>query len=287
MQRIAPSRFGKLSKLMVPLLILFSALFFVQIQTQHTRALLKIGSPPSEQGALVNNAPPAVAAKVNPSIDILNLASQPQRIPILMYHKTPADLPTQLDALMAKGYTSVSMLQLADYFDGMVNLPAKPVVITFDDGYGDQLQAYEMLRSRNMKATFYLITGGPGSQYCIGITRTNTSCGDDYLNLEQVKMLAKSGLIEIGAHTTNHADLASLSPNEQTSEMLENKKYLEKELNTKITTLAYPYGSFDSSVAQLAQQVGFRTAVTTIGGYLQSSNNRFTLLRVRDATLLP
>jgi hypothetical protein len=80
MQRITPSRFGKLSKLVVPLLILFSALFFVQIQTQNTRAFLKIGSPPTEQGTLVNNAPPTVAAKANPSIDILNLASQPQPI---------------------------------------------------------------------------------------------------------------------------------------------------------------------------------------------------------------
>lgn len=287
MQRITPSRFGILNKFLLPLLILISVLFFVQLQSQHTRAYLKIGTPPSGQSVLANNAPPAVAAKANPSPDILNLAAQPQPIPILMYHKTPADLPAQLEALIAKGYTSVSMLQLADFFDGLSSLPAKPVVITFDDGYGNQLQAYEMLRARNMKATFYLITGGPGSQYCIGITRTNTTCGDDYLKLEQVRMLSQSGLIEIGAHTTNHADLTSLSPDEQTSEMVENKKYLEKELNIAITTLAYPYGKFDGTTVSLAQQAGFRTAVTTIGGEMQSSNNRFTLLRVRDATLLP
>ncbi len=288
MQRITPSRLGILNKFLWPLLILISVIFLVQLESRPSQAYLDIGAKPQDQTqSAYSTPPPALTPKPNPSIDIINLAAQPQPIPILMYHKTPADLAVQLDALVSKQYTSVSMSQLADYFDGLAILPAKPVVITFDDGYADQMQAYEMLRARNMKATFYLITGGAGSQYCIGITRTNTACGDDYLNIEQARMLAQSGLVEIGAHTTNHADLTSLSPDEQNSEMLENKKYLEKELNITITSLAYPYGKFDGTTVGLTQQAGFKTAVTTISGEMQSSNNRFTLLRVRDATLLP
>ncbi|MEI6170019.1 MAG: hypothetical protein WCP56_03405, partial [Candidatus Saccharibacteria bacterium] len=52
------------------------------------------------------------------------------QLPILLYHKTPGNFAAQLDALLAKGYTTISMAQLENYFDGLGQLPAKPVVIT-------------------------------------------------------------------------------------------------------------------------------------------------------------
>jgi len=217
----------------------------------------------------------------------LALAVTSRAIPILMYHKTGSEFTAQLDALIDKDYTTITMSELADYFDGTATLPVKPVIITFDDGFSEQMQAFEMLKQRNMKATFYVIIGGEKSNWCIGIMRHNFSCGDDYLNWQQMHQLKDSRLIEIAAHTVNHAELSKLSEVEQGHEIQASKKALEDELHIPITSIAYPYGMFDSTTISEVQKAGFRTAVTTIGGVEQSSHNRFTLLRVRNALLLP
>lgn len=213
--------------------------------------------------------------------------TQPQQIPILMYHKTPGDFAAQLDALKTKGYTTITMAELADFFDGIGTLPSKPAVITFDDGFADQMQAFELLKQYGMKATYYLIIGGEKSQWCIGILRHNQACGDSYLNWQQVHRLKDSGIIEIGAHTVDHADLPGLSAEEQNFEISSSKTVLERELGLPITTLAYPYGKFNEELVAKTRQAGFRTAVTTIDGTTQSAANRHTLNRVRNALLLP
>lgn len=218
----------------------------------------------------------------------LTASSQtPVEVPILMYHKTPSDFSVQLDSLQSKGYNTITMAQLANFFDGIVELPPKPVVITFDDGFADQMDAFTLLRQRNMKATFYLIPGGARSGWCIGVMRHNLNCGDSYLNWSQVHLLQESGLIEIGAHTLDHSDLPTLSQDEQIEQITSSRRILEKELQVPVTTFAYPYGKFNETTVALTKQVGFRTAVSTVGGITQSSNNRFSLLRVRDALILP
>lgn len=288
MYRISPGKFNISKKYLLPFLWLISVIFLVQVSGHQAKADYNPVSEIRSSKELVakTNSPVAQIAK-QPSIDMVNLAAQPRAIPILMYHKTPDDFEAQLAALQAKGYTTISMAMLADYFDGLEELPLKPAVITFDDGFGDQMQAVEMLRAHNMKATFYMIIGGANSQGCIGITRSNLSCGDSYLNWSQVREIASSDLIEIGAHTINHADLPSLTREEQLAEIAGSKKVLEDELRKPISTLAYPYGKFNATTIELASQAGFRTAVTTVAGELQSSANRLTLMRVRNALLLP
>ena len=169
------------------------------------------------------------------------------QVPILLYHKTPGNFAAQLDALVAKGYTTISMAQLENYFDGLGQLPAKPVVITFDDGFSDQSAAFSLLLQKNMKATFYIVVGGEKSGWCIGAMRRPQNCGDSYLDWAQIREMTKTGLIEIGAHTINHANLASLSPADQTKEILDSKTIIENELGVKITTFAYPYGRYNQA----------------------------------------
>ena len=209
------------------------------------------------------------------------------QVPILLYHKTPGNFAAQLDALAAKGYTTISMAQLENYFDGLGQLPAKPVVITFDDGFSDQSAAFSLLLQKNMKATFYIVVGGEKSGWCIGAMRRPQNCGDSYLDWAQIREMTKSGLIEIGAHTINHANLASLSPADQTKEILDSKTIIENELGVKITTFAYPYGRYSQATIDIALKAGFKSAVTTVSGMSQSSANRLTLTRVRDVLLLP
>ncbi len=215
------------------------------------------------------------------------LANYSTKVPILMYHYTPANFEAQLQHLQSHGYTAISMGQLSNFLYTGGPLPTKPVVITFDDGFEDQLHSFELLKKYQMKATFYIILGGEDSNHCIGLTRTNLACGDSYLNWSQVKQLEDSGLIEIGAHTLNHADLPILNEQKQWQEITESKKRLEDMYNITVSTFAYPYGRYDQTTINLVKKAGFFTAVTTQSETVQTSLGRYTLPRVRDALLLP
>jgi peptidoglycan/xylan/chitin deacetylase (PgdA/CDA1 family) len=213
-------------------------------------------------------------------------------LPILMYHYPPPNFEEQLVHLEQTGYAVIDLDEaLAGLRGGP--LPPKPVVITFDDGFSAQMQAYEVLKRHNMKATFYIIDGGAASSWCIGASRRYGDplqppggCGDAYLNWEQVRLLDNSGLITIGGHTVNHRNLAMLSEADQRFEIAAGKEELERQLGHGIRHLAYPYGAYNEISSVIAREAGYLTAVTTIPGNVQPGASAFALRRVRDAMVL-
>jgi peptidoglycan/xylan/chitin deacetylase (PgdA/CDA1 family) len=207
-------------------------------------------------------------------------------LPILVYHKTPENFEQILQHLVERGYQTVSMRQLANHLEYGVGLPQKPVVISFDDGFSDQLKAFDLLKKYNMKATFYVVVGGEKSNWCIGMERKNINCGDDYMTIDQIKMLDRSGVIEIGAHTIDHLNLSSNRLDVQSFEISESKRVLEHILSHPVDTFAYPYGAYNAQTVELVRQAGFSSAVTTHGGTLQTLEGILTLKRIRNALLL-
>ena len=104
----------------------------------------------------------------------------PDGIPVLEYHEVaesvdedayaynvpPEDFRQQLDYLQQQGYTTISMLDFMKAKRGKMELPAKPIILTFDDGYEDNYtEMLPILEEYGMKATVYVITnqiGQPG-----------------------------------------------------------------------------------------------------------------------------
>jgi len=215
----------------------------------------------------------------------------PGQIPILIYHKPPADLEAQLQVLKAKGYTTVRMAQVAAHLrNGGIDAgwPAKPVAITFDDGFSQQMSAFALLQKYHMSATFYLIVGHPTPGFCLGLSQDKTApCADSYLTWDQAKTLVDSGLIEIGDHTMDHLDLSKQTADIQSYQILEAKGELESRLGVTITSFAYPYGSYNATTISILAANGFTNAVTTNQTMSQSLEGIFTLGRVRNTYLLP
>lgn len=78
------------------------------------------------------------------------------------------------------------------------------------------------------------------------------------LSPTDLKNLCKSPLIKIGSHAYYHLKLAELNNlNLVENELLNSKILLEKTLNTKIDTIAYPYGSYNSKIKDLAEKCGY------------------------------
>lgn len=214
-------------------------------------------------------------------------------MPILIYHYTPPNFDQQLTHLEQTGYTVISLDQAVAGLSGGP-LPAKPVVITFDDGFADQMTAFAILQTHRMKATFYIINGGDASQWCIGSGRHYNDpvqppggCGDAYLSWDQVRLLDQSGLITIGGHTLDHENLTTLSPEEQQRQIGESKVGIERELGHPIKHFAYPYGAYNQTSIDVARAAGYVSAVTTEPGLYQAPGMEFALRRERDALTLP
>jgi len=123
---------------------------------------------------------------------------------------------------------------------------------------------------------------------------TATVVGSDHgyqiasrLDVDQLRTLAASPKISIGAHTRTHPWLASLSPAEQRAEIEAGRDTLCDVLGTDITTFAYPYGqaaSFSADTPSIVAAAGFESAWTTERGPIPEHANRFVLPRCSVGT---
>jgi len=212
------------------------------------------------------------------------LPSRTIDLPILMYHRvadvspslpavtrtltvSPEDFAGQMEWLRSHGYHAVSQLQVYRGLEEGRPLPARPVMITFDDGYRDVLwHAAPVLHRLHMPATEYVITG-------------RVSNGDpSFLTWPELGRLEKLG-VTIGSHTVNHRDLALMAPSDALAELRDSRRALEQHLGHPVQWFAYPFGSENATVVQLAERVGYVLAVTTNGGTSQSGSQPLLLHR--------
>jgi hypothetical protein len=237
---------------------------------------------PIGKRAEISLSPPVVVAQAAPisTKKIFN-------IPALLYHKTPDNFEEQLLVLRDRGYTTITMSELNDIIRGKTAGPAKPVAITFDDGFSDQLRALELLKKYNMKATFYIIVGGDLSNWCIGVERNNLSCGDSYMNWQEIINLQRSGLVEIGSHTINHLSLPNQTLAVQRDEIIKSKKILEDKLGVSVTSFAYPYGNYNDSLVNIVKEAGYTNATSTVANSTMSVDLIYILPRLRSTLKLP
>ena len=90
-----------------------------------------------------------------------------------------------------------------------------------------------------------------------------------YMTTAQVRQMEANGMV-IGAHTVHHVNLASLTFTAARAEIDNGKAALEAILGHAVLDFAYPFGGFNPMVEQLVRRAGFRDAVSTIGGDVQS-----------------
>jgi peptidoglycan/xylan/chitin deacetylase (PgdA/CDA1 family) len=149
-------------------------------------------------------------------------------IPSAMYHHVnrsqedsisinPENFEAQIKYLAESGYKS---LHLDEYFHYLKkwSIPEKLILITFDDGYGDNfMHAYPILKKYSMKATIFPVTAfvkdkvekrTEQSMHNFEILmKTPTVKGgmDEFLSWDEMKQMLDGGLIDIQAHCHTHA----------------------------------------------------------------------------------
>lgn len=208
-------------------------------------------------------------------------------IPVLMYHYirvnpnpsdqtgfnlsvTPKDFSSQMDYLISQGYHTISLDELGAILFSNAQIPSKPIIITFDDGYSDSyFNAFPILRVRGLKAVSFVITG------VVGVP--------SYLSWDQISDMYHTGIFTFESHTVTHRALISLNTPSVVKELADSKTALESHLGYPVNWFAYPYGAgaFDSRVSSLVQKTGYLGAFGTNPGSTQSIDYRFRLPRIR------
>jgi peptidoglycan/xylan/chitin deacetylase (PgdA/CDA1 family) len=215
------------------------------------------------------------------------------QIPVIMYHHidtlegvpktdsigiglrvSPTIFDLQMQYLINNNYQTILSKDLLQFQKGLKDLPKKPIILTFDDGYKNNFtKAYPILKKYNLVGEFAIIT-----------EVVNTS---EYMSWNEIRELVKNGM-GISSHTRLHCTLATKDPKAKgqflpspvvsnsnntncsnlnfagqlntsqiKGELLESKDKLENELQTNIEAIVYPFGHYNQEVINIAKEVGY------------------------------
>jgi peptidoglycan/xylan/chitin deacetylase (PgdA/CDA1 family) len=229
-----------------------------------------------------------VAARTVPVLEPpANAPSRSVGVPVLTYHRVhtmpavgqpdlivdPTVFDAELKALHDGGYHTIHQAQLFDALYKGARLPPRPVIISVDDGYVDDVRTIlPDLERWHMVATFFVITG-----------RTQEP---GFVTADQIRQLDRAGM-DVGDHTAHHLDLPELTASELGSETAGSRHVLQSILGHPVYYFAYPFGAFNDTVLQAVHAAGFTMAYTTQGGITQSTGAPLTMPRLhigRDET---
>lgn len=211
----------------------------------------------------------------------------PEGVPILEYHKvnnhdtdpwtlTIDDFAAHLEYLNDQGYSTISTEQFARYQIGAFQLPPKPIIITFDDGYMDMLDNMApLMEEAGMRSTVYMVTnyaGLPG-----------------YLAWDDLERLKRRGF-ELGSHTANHIPLTDMEALPAFDEAKYSRLMLWWFAHKRVTAFSYPEGQYDERIVRYLKKNDYLTAVTGEPGYNTKTTSPYHLRRInitRPARYLP
>ncbi len=211
------------------------------------------------------------------SVDDVAQVMESPKILVLNYHQVQnkntslsvslEEFDTQMKYLKDSGCVTITPDELYAGLNGDIDLPAKPVLITFDDGYLDNYtNAFPILKKYGMHATIFVIPAFTGVY-------------PNYMTWDQLKEMEQNG-ITIESHTLTHPKLEELPDDEIRTELLNSKNMLEENLGHPIEFLAYPTGTYNLHIAGIAQDLGYKGAFTIKYGIVDSGSNLFALERV-------
>lgn len=170
----------------------------------------------------------------------------------------------KLDWLVHFGFSPITFLDLQEAVHHRLNLPEKPILLTFDDGFKDFYdRAFPELLKRGMRAVIY----------ALGDSRMRTSIWDrdtgfgvhPLMNSSDLRELRSYGF-EIGSHTLSHADLAKLPHDEARREIARSKSELEQTLGEEIISFSYPFGNLTPTTKMLVGETGYSYACAAYTG---------------------
>jgi peptidoglycan/xylan/chitin deacetylase (PgdA/CDA1 family) len=205
-----------------------------------------------------------------------------RQIPVLCYHNirdrkstdhkydmvyivSPTSFREQMQALHDSGYHTILPDQLMAYFKKGTGLPPKPVMLTFDDADGSQIEhALPVLNKTGFKGVFFIMTVVLGH--------------GDYMTKEQVKMLTDEGHV-IGSHTWNHKMVTKYKKEDWPLQIEQPIAELEKITGKPVRYFSFPYGVWNTRTIDSLKKHGIDAAFR-LGGPNDKEDPFYTIKRI-------
>jgi peptidoglycan/xylan/chitin deacetylase (PgdA/CDA1 family) len=162
------------------------------------------------------------------------------------YSVSPEGFASQMKALHDSGFQTILPEQLYEYLvhDGV--LPAKPVMITFDDTDEEQysIGATEM-NKYGFKGVYFIMT--------ISMNRPR------YMSKEQIKNLSDSGHV-IAGHTWDHHMVTKYTGTDWDIQLVKPQHQLEAITGKPVKYFAYPFGLWNKAAIPEIKSRGYDLA---------------------------
>ena len=200
-------------------------------------------------------------------------------LPVIMYHSVRADpeysgkyvvtpelIRADVEYLLGEGYVPVGVGDILNFTQGNGQLPDKPILLTFDDGYYNNYEyVFPILKEYGIKAVFSVV-----GYYIDNYSLEEQATAYSYLTWEQVAELYSSHLVEIGNHSYNMHDTDtrmgvrqkdSESNDEYVAAIKEDINKMQDLLKTNCgidcQIFTYPFGHYDKLGAETVENMGF------------------------------
>lgn len=243
--------------------LLFAAPLFnsCEMSTDAKAAVVAVTSPAAEP-----EAPTSTDASIDPDkikvADAVTILARPE-VPVLCYHqirdwkptdsKTARDYIVPVDAFKAQlkmladsGYHTISPDQLYNYLNTGAALPARPVMLTYDDTDLDQFTvAAPEMKKYGFKGVYFVMT--------VSLGRPR------YMSREQVKQLSDEGHT-IGSHTWDHHNVKKYQGDDWVTQIEKPSRQLETITGKPVKYFAYPFGLWNQPAIPELQKRGLLAA---------------------------
>lgn len=176
------------------------------------------------------------------------------------------------------GYTPITFRDYFLYSKGNINLPKKPLIITFDDGYAEVFKyAFPILKEFGWNAVIFVL-----GDRSLKTNKWDQNLGietSSLLNDEQIIEMYESGF-EIGSHSLTHARLNSVPLHTAKDEITISKNILQSLINSEIMSFSYPYGALDSTIKTIVHDAGYKIACGVFTGPPRFGEDKLDIRRI-------
>ena len=261
---------------------------FTQLTAEHLKELAALAEKSFDQGWIAQQ----VERLYESAYFLKNYSSW---IPVLMYHKIPqqeiqsqhkifvtaANFEKHLQYFKKKGFTTLTFSELSLFRKGQLNFkhfPKKPLVLTFDDGYRDNLDtASPLLKKYGFRAQLFLLADNKISSNVWDLGGDEPA--HEIMSSEE-RQAWKTSAYEIGSHGFRHQKITEFSANEAQKELSTSKLALQDEFKIPVQSFAFTYGITRPEGAEMAQRAGYEYALNTDTGGMLMEEEPYSIFRV-------
>ena len=215
------------------------------------------------------------------TVPTMGISDGKTALPVVMYHSvlddeaksgkyvvTPKTLEEDLKYLTENGYKAITVSDLVLYKNGEYELPEKPIMLTFDDGYYNNYSyVFPLLKKYNMRAVLSVV-----GRYTDEYSKEGEKLNNNYSHATwtQLKEMQDSGYIEIQNHSYDLHDWSQRKgilrkkgedfehyKGFVSADVLKMQEKLFQHTGRKAECFVYPFGSVNRESREIIEGMGF------------------------------